>query len=665
MTEIRMRIKARKVARNLEIARATIDGLKASRDSTSSAPSKSSKKSIEQDKKEVGKKIRALRGAKKVTASQITPGVTDVEPPALIDAVLRKSKTESTGTQETTVTTVPTRGRISKRTVAEDREDAALSTLKYSAITGTGSHVSEPIEDVLDTALGIALVASALGKKLPRVTPTTNISPMTECYAELAPARKKSQTPKFVAPPNPIDSVDAGHGDTESEVRLSQSDLHIRFPGDICGMTAISVAGDGTKERFVTLIAKNDGVAVFGTAMSGVAAHEEVGDAPTAPGEVATPVSGSVDAEGKISITPDASRTPTTTPVVPGSEEEKVARKVKYDNQQKMLREIAANQLLQEELAKADPNLVSVSSFLNRVCGTGKGAQLLKETAELFIQRGVAEKVMGESVKQKGTTCEEDGVSDQGEAILILNPTTVSAELKEFTGEHNVVVAMGEPSNPKTWTILVAGQTCETKLCGIATATDAQDDSSQANDGTVRVGDIVAHRLDKSDAISLDGTVMSIGGSSSEGSTAHSTCGSSVSASESRKCAADESPDRKHEGSSRRDIPGRVKRSAARCRVYIPPMVDDKSDCPDRIMNDDGTCTTRITVGQGSEEVTETAREDYSIIEATAAVAPSLRHTRKKSTLRHRLDICLSRLLKMFRQCLNRSSNQRLSLTIC
>jgi len=475
--------------------------------------------------------------------------------------------------------------------------------------------------NVVDTALGIALVASALGKKVPRVTPTSNAPATTECYIELEPARKKSQTPVSVAPPNYIDSNDAGHGDTESEIRLSQSDIHIEFPGEICGMAAISVAKDGAEERFVAPIAKNDGVATLANAMSGVGAHEEVGDAPTDPGEVVTPMSGSVNAKGEASIMPDTTRTPTTTPNVPGSAEEKVARKVKYDAKQKMLREIAANQLFQEELAKANLNLVSVSSYMNKVCGIGQGAILLKETAELFIQRGISGKVTSDMLKQKGTTLEKDGVFAQAETILILSPTTVSAELGEFMGEHNSVVALGEPRNPETSTILVAGQTCETLVCGITTVTHARDDTSLANDVTVRGGDIVAHGIDESDTISLDGTVMSIGRSSSEGSTAHSKCGSSVSANETRKRAADESLDREHEGSSRRNFPGRVTRSAAGCRVYIPPMIDDKSDCPDRILNDDGTCVTSITVGQGSEDSIETVRGDIAIMATTDGMA--------------------------------------------
>jgi len=460
-------------------------------------------------KKEVVKKAGASRGAKKVTAGPVAPGVADVESAAVIDAGPRKkSRPELTVTQETTVTTIHTCGRISRRALAEDREDAALSTLNFSVITGIGQHVPEPTEDVLDTALGIALVASALEKKVTRVTPTFNAPAAIEGYTESAPTRNKSQTPTSVAPLNSIDSDETGHGNAESEIRLSQSDVHIGFPEDICAVAAILVAKDSTEERSVALIARNDGIAMSATAMSGVAAHEEVGDAPTDPGEVATPMSESVNTEGETSIMPDVTRTPTIAPVMPGSEEEKAARKVRYDAKRVMIREIAASQLHQEELAKSDPNLVSVSSFIlhEQSLRRRSGGRLLKETAELFIQKGIAEKKMSDALQQKRTTLEEGDISAQAETVLILSDT-VEAEPGEFLGEHNPVVALGELRNRTTSTILVAGQTCETEMCGIAIITDARDDTSLANDGTVRVGDVVAHGLDESDAISLDDTL--------------------------------------------------------------------------------------------------------------------------------------------------------------
>jgi len=141
-----------------------------------------------------------------------------------------------------------------------------------------------------------------------------------------------------VARPNFIESDDAERGNTGSEVRLCQSYVHIGFPGDVSGTTVstglvvqsteVTVSsfstsiractetstvdpGNGAEARFLVPIAESDGIVVFSNAMLGVAAHEEVSDAPTAPGEVATPVSELVDAAGIIapSVLPEAHRT--------------------------------------------------------------------------------------------------------------------------------------------------------------------------------------------------------------------------------------------------------------------------------------------------------------------------------------------------------------------
>jgi len=508
---------------------------------------------------------------------EVATGVTDVESPALISTVPRnKSKSDSAMIKETVGTTVPTRSRVSKRTVTGDRDNAALFTLKFSAMTEAGPRVSAMVEDVQDTELGIALVASALGKKVPRVTPTSIALVTTECRVEVAIGRKKNANKTSVAPPNSIDSDDAGHGDVEIEIRLSQSDVHVEFPGEICEIAAILVAKDDIEAPSVALIAEDDDVATLANAMSSVAAHEEIDDAPTDPGEVVTPRSESATAGGEASLIPDLTRTPTTTLVVPGSEEDKIARKARFDATQERIREIAASQILQEELSKSNPNLASVSSFLNRVCGVGQSAKLLKETAETFIQRGIAERVMSDALKSKGAPLESGGVFGIAEALLIVNPTTDTLETGEIVGGDNAAVALEEPRDPTMPTALVAGHACETELSGTATVAYEPANDLHANDGTVGAGDVLTREIDESDAISHADMVMSIGESSSKEST----------------------PPFEREGSSRRDFPGRVTRSAAGCRIYVPPMVNDKSDCPGHVLNDDGTCTIRMTLGQ-------------------------------------------------------------------
>jgi len=64
--------------------------------------------------------------------------------------------------------------------------------------------------------------------------------------------------------------------------------------------------------------------------------------------------------------------------VAPRSAEERAMWKNKRDNKLRLIKEIAASQLLQEELGKTDPNLVSVASFLSKVCGTDKDTRHLR-----------------------------------------------------------------------------------------------------------------------------------------------------------------------------------------------------------------------------------------------------------------------------------------------
>jgi len=80
--------------------------------------------------------------------------------------------------------------------------------------------------------MGIALVASVLGKKVPKKSSDRTSTGVSECYVELATARKKSRTTISVAPLNSIDSDDLEQAEISSELPLSHSDVHIGLPGD-------------------------------------------------------------------------------------------------------------------------------------------------------------------------------------------------------------------------------------------------------------------------------------------------------------------------------------------------------------------------------------------------------------------------------------------------
>jgi len=568
MQEIRERMEARKVARDLEIARSTIDELKS-----------------EKSKKEAEKKAGGKRGSKKANATQSAPGIIDAVPLVSVGAVARKFTPESTLSKDVVLEGAPTRGRGNKPTVEKGCGDNALSTLKFGSIAVDGLSRAGLSGDAEENALGIALVATALGKKVPRSTPTHNVVGISDCYVELPSLRKKAKNQvSVVAPPNSIESDEGGRGDAGSELRLNQPDVHIGFPGDVCGTIekpeySESVVASPEKVPepcSVATILEGDVVELFDIAMTGAAASGGTPDAPTVIIEIAVPVPELTDAavinqpfvlSGEILM-------PAPNVMAPGSAEEKKAMKDKYDLKQKMLREIAASQLLQEELARTNPNLLSVTSFMNSVCGMDRGTRLLKEMAESVIQKDRVEKLAAKASIQKETAGDEAG---------FIHTFGFPEEIVEG------VIGVTTLAEPTPQITEVAPESRVTGASEGAIIAESRGDGLNTGDDIVSGGSVGAPRTKEADVVSLDDSVMSIGGSSSEDSTDHSTCGSSVSASESRKRAADASPEREREESSRRDFPGHVTRCMAGCRVYIPPVIDDREDCPGRVLNDDGT----------------------------------------------------------------------------
>jgi len=307
--------------------------------------------------------------------------------------------------------------------------------------------------------------------------------------------------------------------------------------------------------------------------MLDVAAIEEVG---ATLGGAATGMSSGVNMDEVDGGQVNTPQIPLGGQVVPGSEAEIVAMKNKYDNRQRAIKEITVSQLLQKELAKSDPNLVSVFAFMNKVCGTGSEARKLKEAALSAIQKGtvIREEAVpmaalvntvvteGESIAATGTE-KRDGVID-------------AADVEEYTKEPESVTK----SRPTT---IVDG---------------VRDAIMKPSDASVALPDEAVQEHDATDVISLADTIMSVDGSSSDGDQSPSTSGSSVSATGTHKRLAEGSPERECGEGSRREFPGLITRRAARCRVYIPNTGSDKGDCPGRVLNDDGTFAVKVAIGQ-------------------------------------------------------------------
>jgi len=213
----------------------------------------------EKNKKDVEKKAGGRRGSKKAIATQSATGIINTEPLAPVAPV----------------EAVLTRGRSNKPPVEKSREDSALSTLKFGPTADDGLRGAGPTGDMGENALGIALVPTALGKKVPRATPTPDVVGIADCYVEIPSLRRKTKNQVSVAPPNSIDSDEGGHGDAGGELRLTQSDVHIGFPGDVCGTienvdySELVAAGPekAPEARSVAIIAEGDGVELFGIAI--------------------------------------------------------------------------------------------------------------------------------------------------------------------------------------------------------------------------------------------------------------------------------------------------------------------------------------------------------------------------------------------------------------
>jgi len=82
-----------------------------------------------------------------------------------------------------------------------------------------------------------------------------------------------------------------GHRDDGSEVRLSQSDVHVGLPEDEGEVVTAANLTIHAETHIRPLTDRSNEAFAFASAMSDVAAHEEVMEEPTAPGVIATPVS--------------------------------------------------------------------------------------------------------------------------------------------------------------------------------------------------------------------------------------------------------------------------------------------------------------------------------------------------------------------------------------
>jgi len=368
----------------------------------------------------------------------------------------------------------------------------------------------------------MALVASALGRKVPATRNSDGIATMIECHVELSTEFANANRSASIAPPNSVESDEAELGEGNCDARLSQSDVYIKLPGDPTGEMKAAVAL--VLAEVVSATGPNRGgeAVLFASAVADDAANEETSAEPVAPGVVADSALSALQVTGSAEIRP-----------TPGSVEEKAYMKAKYEGNQRRIREIAATQLLQEELAKVDPCLVSISAFLGTVRGVDKGTVELRESVRSVkcSERPRAEEVLEQEMGASHEEVDESGsvIAPTGnvEEIGAVAPVAVPAEL------DSAVAMIAESA-------IMADGSANVNASATESIREKEAAGELEDDGT--------------DAISIADTVMSVDGSSSGGSCSHSTCGSSVSAPGTRKRAADGSPERDSERNSRRDF---------------------------------------------------------------------------------------------------------------
>jgi len=238
----------------------------------------------------------------------------------------------------TVVATEQKRPRSGKRATVERHMDDALSTLKFTAIAESRSTHAEFAEGALDVELGIAFVAGALGKKVPAVLPNPILTaPMPYCYVEIILTKKKAKAAEIAAPPNSVESEDLGMLDDMSVARLSQSDVQVGFPEEVTGVLAVTGPAPSMEVPTISTTQKGGEVYAPAAVILDVAANEEVVDEPPAPGYVATPVSINTSLREENERRPESRQGPLTGRVLPGSGEEALAMKNKYDNGLRMI----------------------------------------------------------------------------------------------------------------------------------------------------------------------------------------------------------------------------------------------------------------------------------------------------------------------------------------
>jgi len=404
------------------------------------------------------------------------------------------------------------------------------AAIESSRKTVTTVHSSD--EDLRTEALGPALVAGALGRKIGDARTATMMRGITECRVELLSTRQKAKLPVPAAPHNSAESnsvADVSNAD-DARLSLSATDLHVHveLPGDVKEAAAEIVSprvGDNenrggplnVEPRRVSLISvavpfcdrpsrEIDQTNEEGRSAKPNEPKSGSDGVPRAPGGSSTPV-----LEHNITKSRTGMRETLETGTAEGRNEGIGGNAIGSNEKRRVLRDIKIAIAMRKHLAVTNPDLTMAASIIGAVRG------------QTYAPKN---KATEEAVMTSGKRSSKVDISPStARAPESMNPTTTISSAKgiETGGRYRGGGDVESDSEPETTDVVVL-------------------------DDTERSGEETSGNESGS-------------GSSSEGSSyssGHSRAG--------RKRAADESLKREHRGAGRQPFPGATSRGTGGCQ---------------------------------------------------------------------------------------------------
>jgi len=363
------------------------------------------------------------------------------------------------------------------------------------------------------------------------------------------------------------------------------------------------------------------------------ATNEDVTEAPVAPGIVLTPRISVAAVESRVVISTEANKEITIVEELSAAGTGVATGKAKLTESQRMIKEIDATVLLQQELMKSDPLLASASSFLSVVCGNERTNK--NET-----------KTNDENVRMTGTvlcvplpTNRPQPSARYIEKQRVIRITAAESLLNEELAKNNPLLtstaafrkaAYGDESHKKTGQDRKQIVTTKTPLAAVVDSVTGPTRISTSQTSAlilseVSLGDEANMDMCTGNEVVLsDEEEMSLGesGKEEEGvsdgfsrSDGGSSYCESVTSRGSRKRQADGSPEREPAETTRKEFPRMTTCSEGGCRIYVPSaMIGTTTETGAQ-----GVESTTEVGAQGVESTTETGAQGIESTMETGA----------------------------------------------